>query len=429
MTLEKFLQDKENRIIYQSKLMKKYNKTLFTLKCNFPGEEKNTILSNNIVLFFHKEIMETLGKEIIYSEKYVNLEGITYIYISNLEKKELKNIAVSLESEHEIGRLVDIDVYETSIKSISRKDLNLEARKCYVCSEIAKYCSRSKKHKLEELIEHIENKFTNFFARYVSKKALKATIYELVTYPSYGLVSHVNQGSHKDMNVYTFIESSFVIEEAFYQVAKLSYSSLDIDKCFFRARQIGKNIERKMFAVTKGINTHKGLIFLMLIVIIAISKSYYYSKGIDSLEEYIKIISKDILNDFRNLEKKEKLTNGEKIYLKHGITGVRGEVYKGLSSLFRIFIPYYKKQLKKYDKNKANYLTLIYLMSIIDDTTIINRHSMEMLNLVKKKSKNLLETEDYFLLHEFEKECINKNISPGGSADLLAIIIFIESMY
>ena len=69
-------------------------------------------------------------------------------------------------------------------------------------------------------------------------------------------------------------------------------------------------------------------------------------------------------------------------------------------------------------------------MSNLEDTTILHRHDIEILNFVKLKAKDLHlkfdnNSLDINLLTEIEKEFIEKRISPGGAADLLAITMFL----
>lgn len=73
-------------------------------------------------------------------------------------------------------------------------------------------------------------------------------------------------------------------------------------------------------------------------------------------------------------------------------------------------------------------MTLIFIMSILEDSTIIHRKGIEVLKLVQVRAKKLVNESNFEKLAEFEKECINENISPGGSADMLCIVMFIHEV-
>ena len=71
------------------------------------------------------------------------------------------------------------------------------------------------------------------------------------------------------------------------------------------------------------------------------------------------------------------------------------------------------------DENEALVRTLLYIMSVVEDTNVIKRGGVEMGEYVRNKSKKLVEA-DMADIYEFDRELIEKNLSPGGCADILA---------
>ncbi|MDO5088207.1 MAG: citrate lyase holo-[acyl-carrier protein] synthase [Leptotrichiaceae bacterium] len=429
MNIGSFLNDREKRAEYQKKLIEKYKKPLIVLKANFPGKNKNLPLADNITDALSEEIGKLFEKDIIFTESFRNAEGKFFFYILNGDAYNIKKSAVILEESHELGRCADIDVHTSQGNLLSRKDIGNSFRKCFLCNDRAHNCVRSMKHSYEELYNFLEEKYRSYIAHKLSTAALEGLIYEVSCYPSFGLVSPLSTGSHKDMDFYTFLESGFSIEKAFYQMARIGYSDTDMDTAFSTAREIGKKAEISMMKITGNVNTHRGLIFLMGIVILASARNFYSGKNIKKMPELIKEITKNILDDFKNIEKKENLTNGEKLYIKYGFTGIRGEVREGLTDIFEDILPFYNGKLKCYDKNTVCSMTLIKLMSIINDSTIVHRHGMDTLNEVKNRAASLIGVSEQKKLKDFEKWCIENNISPGGSADILAVVIFLHRIY
>ncbi|RRD40692.1 citrate lyase holo-[acyl-carrier protein] synthase [Leptotrichia sp. OH3620_COT-345] len=429
MNIGNFLNDREKRVEYQKKLIEKYKKTLVVLKANFPGKNKNLPLADNIVDAISEEIDKLFEKNIIFRENFRNEEGKFFFYILEGNAYNIKKSMIILEESHELGRCADIDVHTPEGNVLSRKDIGNSFRKCFLCNDKAYNCVRSMKHSYEELYNFLEEKYRNYIAHKFSLAALEGLIYEVSAYPSFGLVSPVNTGSHKDMNFYTFLESGFAIEKAFYEITRIGYSDIELDTAFSIAREIGKKAEISMMRATKNVNTHKGLIFLMGITVLATARNFYLGKNIEKIPELIRKITKNILDDFKNIGNKENLTNGEKLYVKYGFTGIRGEVREGLTGIFDDILPFYDENLKCYSKNTVCSMTLIKLMNIINDSTIVHRHGIEMLSEVKKRTKSLIGISEKEKLEKFEKWCIENNISPGGSADVLAVVIFLHNIY
>lgn len=440
--IEEFLFDREKRVKHQEKLFKSYkDKTLVTIRINYPGIEKSNYVTDDIVNIIYNEILTYYKQYIIYNDRYKNKEGLVCHFIFDADFVSVKKLMIDIEEKHILGRCVDIDVYtmkDDKVIGISRSHLYKKPRKCFICDEDAKICSRSQAHSIEEIKKYFEKvylkhneyqKKREILAYDVSQIAVKAMISEVSTFPSFGLVSPISQGSHDDMNYYTFLNSSFAIAPFLKEMYNIGYSYHEPKYIFDSIRNIGKLCEEKMFEATNNINTHKGMIFLMGITITAVAKISYNNGRFEEIQDIIKLMVDNILDDFNDIDNKKELTHGEKLYIKYGFTGVRGQVKDGLSILFNNIIDKYCNS--ELSENDLYTQILIELLAIVEDSTIVYRHDIKTLNKVQKDAKELLEiggvyTNDGKLrVLELEKEYIKKNISPGGCADLLAVTIFL----
>jgi len=267
-------------------------------------------------------------------------------------------------------------------------------------------------------------------ASLLANLAYEALIKEVETTPKPGLVDLNNNGAHLDMNINTFYDSSKALLPYFEKFAMYGCSHKDEEPdCFLKdLRKIGKEAEERMLEATKGVNTHKGAIFSLGICLCASSYLISNNKEFKELQEIIKRISKPVLKDF-DLIKKAK-TSGEKLYLEYGIKGVRGQASEGYPICFEVALPYLES-LKGYSENDKLCLTLIRIMSELIDTNVIHRSSYKEALELKERMKELsvgLKDRDYLkIINELDQEFITRNISPGGSADLLALTIFIQN--
>lgn len=264
--------------------------------------------------------------------------------------------------------------------------------------------------------------------------AIQGMLYEAACFPSPGLVSPISTGAHKDMDYYTFIDSTVALAKYFSIFVKEGFKENSEAELFKNIRRIGVQAEKDMFTKTKGINTHKGMIFLMGIGCAAVGRTLKKKEGFSSVREKIKTMTKGIVkNELESLLniKKNKLSYGDKIFLEHNIKGIKGEVEAGMPIIFDFSLEFYQ-ECDYLEKNKRLVHTLIGIMQISNDTNIIHRHSIEVLDEVKEKARKIIslggmktqlgEEMIEALSHEFVK----RNISPGGSADLLGVTIFMD---
>ena len=269
----------------------------------------------------------------------------------------------------------------------------------------------------------------------IATLATKALLYEVSISPKAGLVSRLSNGSHKDMNFYTFIDSSLALYNYFLNCFDYGQEKLFSCPNFFKdLREVGKVAEKEMYEATKGINTHKGTIFSMGILLAVLGVHLKENKKIDLkvLSEKIKEMCKLLLNELEDADNIS--TYGEKAYKEYHLTGARGLAISGYKIVLLDGINKLKDFCKTLDFETACILLLFYYMSVLDDTNIVNRASITILKEVQILSKELFEENKKTLEKENIKNSmsklndifIEKNISAGGSADLLILTIFIH---
>lgn len=265
---------------------------------------------------------------------------------------------------------------------------------------------------------------------------LEAMLLEANCAPAPGLVDRFNSGAHNDMDIYTFIKSSVALSPYMHNFVYMGYmhkGALDTLLAFIRP--LGIEAEAAMFKATKGVNTQKGLIFLMVILCAAAGYVYRKYNIIKStlVFDAVKIMCQGLVaKELGNLPHDRKLTSGERLYHQYGIRGIRGELEDGLPIIQDIALPAYKKAISLGATDDALLIyTLLSIMTATEDTTIINRHDQDTLIMVQKSAKKLLSNDDILQLDGFDavkdldRQFIEQWISPGGSADLLAATHFL----
>lgn len=286
-------------------------------------------------------------------------------------------------------------------------------------------------------------KQNNEFAHYIASLAQRSILYEVSTTPKPGLVDRENTGSHKDMDFFTFMASSSALYNGFYECAfeGISFNELDSTKLMNNLRAPGIKCEKSMFEATKGINTHKGIIFSLGILCAAVGNLYRKNRKknffIEEICDEVKNIARDLtVKDFKGINEKNNLTHGERLFKEYGFKGIRGEVEGGFKTIQNQAVPIIRKWAKN-GQLSINDLFLQVLMSIMmesEDTNVVIRGGIESLIYTKKVSKDFIKSGGMNQIDARKKleimniEFVKKNISPGGSADLLAVSIFLGFM-
>lgn len=97
----------------------------------------------------------------------------------------------------------------------------------------------------------------------IASLAMESMLYEISATPKPGLVDRNNSGAHYDMNYFTFMSSAAALHDSFDKFVQIGwqYREGSIKAVLHPLRKAGKEAEFRMFSFTKGVNTHKGMIF------------------------------------------------------------------------------------------------------------------------------------------------------------------------
>ena len=156
VTVFQMAEARDRRKEYQSTLINTHKYPLISFTLNIPGPVKNTPAFKRIFEEGCRQITNRLSDNIVSINSRDELTGLEAYYSISLSAKEIKQITVEIEVSHRLGRLFDIDVIDVNHLSISRKDLDLEQRKCLICEKPAFICGRNRTHTVEVLLDKID---------------------------------------------------------------------------------------------------------------------------------------------------------------------------------------------------------------------------------------------------------------------------------
>ncbi|NGP61024.1 triphosphoribosyl-dephospho-CoA synthase CitG [Paenibacillus thiaminolyticus] len=275
----------------------------------------------------------------------------------------------------------------------------------------------------------------------LGKDAVLALLLEVSASPKPGLVDRFNRGAHKDMDFFTFMESSAALSSYFVKCARLGaeFRGDRPPELFNSLRPLGMAAEQAMFDATDGVNTHKGLVFSLGIICAAAACCMVEQQkarvDADALCERISRMTAGLCSrELDSLKKTEGLTNGETLYRKFGLKGIRGEVENGFPAVRNCSLPAFRhlKSQGACHMNDRCVQTLLHLMAVNEDTNIVARHDMDTLAFVQGQAQRVLDAGGMLtdqgrqMIYKLDEDFIKRNISPGGSADLLAVTIMLD---
>ena len=266
-----------------------------------------------------------------------------------------------------------------------------------------------------------------YIVAHLATRALKA---ELNTTPKPGLVDTHDSGAHRDMDHALMMRSIRAMHPYFVRLATLGYDSHQLPAHNDIVR-IGIEAEKAMFNSTGGVNTYKGALFSMGLAVTA--ATYIIGRGEVATtthgKEYVpnSLISTTIIqlaNGFPDTSgthgsrAKQLAQTGRK--LKSALDNAR----EGYSQLFGEWLPFYETRIKG-DDSYVKHKTLLRIMCDLDDTNIVYRTDYDTMLQVKTEARRLLEDFTEAGIEDMNCDFVSRNISPGGSADMLALVVFL----
>ena len=329
-----------------------------------------------------------------------------------------------------------MDVLCPNGRKVDRQELGLSGRKCLICGGMAQACARSRAHTVSELQKKTQEILCEALdtvdSTDAARLATQALLYEVATTPKPGLVDRENSGSHRDMDFFTFQASAAALFPYFSQCVKIGRETVDAQETFRRLRLPGKLAEGEMRRATGGVNTHKGAIFSMGILCGALGRLEREQWGSPGavLAECAAMTEGLVSKDYVNLMPETAKTAGQKLYLQYGITGVRGQAEAGFPAVLNVGLPKLEAALAAGKSiNEAGCAALLAMLADTVDTNTIHRGGYERAKEAAEEIGALLEKEPFptkETLERLDAEFIRDNLSPGGTADLLALVYMLH---
>ncbi|MDV5138761.1 triphosphoribosyl-dephospho-CoA synthase CitG [Chimaeribacter arupi] len=265
----------------------------------------------------------------------------------------------------------------------------------------------------------------------------EALLQEVMLTPKPGLVDKRNNGAHRDMNLGLFVRSIEALLSQMPRFYDLGFSTAALApvQVLPMLRPLGLAGEAQMLRTTGGVNTHKGAIFAFGLLLAAAGRLTALQRPLAQQP-----LCETVSHFCRGLVQRElggitaPRTAGERLYQQHGLTGARGEAESGFHTVRSVALPTWRRMMAKTgQKEQAQLQVLLHLMAWNADTNLAARGGMAGLHYVQQQAQGLLwqggvqAPDGAARLYALDDALIARHLSPGGSADLLAVTLFLAA--
>lgn len=444
VTLPQMLFARERRAQEQQALLRQYHMPLISFTMNIAGPEKDTPLIRRGFQEGCGMLEEGLKREkipVMHRQNRQEVTGCEAFYVVQGDPERIKSLCARVEDSCQLGRLFDMDVLSPQGEQLRRQTVGRQERGCIVCGAPGRGCASRRVHSVQELQQATRRILTEHFQQRdrqeIGTLALRSLLDEVCTTPKPGLVDRENSGSHRDMDIFTFNASASALAPYFLQCAAIGQDTRTQlpEDTFRELRAAGIQAEQSMFSATGGINTHKGAIFTLGTVCGAVGRLWTPEHPCRDLKRILEacaqMTKEAVEQDFAAMSASgEGVTVGQRLYLEHGLTGIRGEVAGGLPSVSEVGLPAFRQALAEgKSRNDAVAIALLHLIAKVTDTNMIARGGMDLAREAMEQVGELLEQNpmpEPELIRQLDKMFVQKNLSPGGCADLLAVTLFLH---
>ena len=267
-------------------------------------------------------------------------------------------------------------------------------------------------------------------ARRLARLARQALIAEAELTPKPGLVDRRGNGAHKDLSLESLRRSAHAIEPYFHEMAVVSQGAHPSQPVRERLAHIGRRAEHAMFEVTGGSNAHKGAIWALGLLVSALAMQ---EKGAATAAAVAAIAAEIAAFEDRAISRL--VTHGQTVAQQYGVAGARGEALAGFPHVVTVGLPTLRRRRRAGATEEVARLdTLLAVMSHLDDTCLLYRGGTEALVAVKRGALAVEaaggagSVSGGGELRALNQCLLELNVSPGGSADLLAAALFLDAV-
>ncbi|CAG9181504.1 2-(5''-triphosphoribosyl)-3'-dephosphocoenzyme-A synthase [Cupriavidus pampae] len=269
--------------------------------------------------------------------------------------------------------------------------------------------------------------------------AVGALLDEAELAPKPGLVDARGNGAHADLTLALMRTSAYSLRPGFAAMATAALEAGVPDRCLReQLGALGREAEATMMAATGGINTHRGAIWCLGLLVGAAALASQRGPRMEDGSVDARAVADIAAAIASHADRQRPAHTGNKGELAcrvYGVSGARGQAEAGFPHVMRHGLPTLHASRACGDAEpSARVNALLAIMATLDDTCVLARAGREGLAYMQAGATAVLEAGGVGTLcgrrqlRALEAGMLARRASPGGAADLLAATLFLDRL-
>ncbi|UGA52573.1 MULTISPECIES: triphosphoribosyl-dephospho-CoA synthase [Dickeya] len=267
------------------------------------------------------------------------------------------------------------------------------------------------------------------YAQWLAEAATRCLIEEARLSPKPGLVDSRGSGAHQDLTLALMERSARSLTDTFHTLALQSWQR-PVDAALRQlVGRVGREGEQRMMLATGGVNTHRGAIWALGLLV---SAAAMLGGGGDS-----QAIADTAARLARQPDSAAPtvFSKGRRATQRYQVPGAREEAQQGFPHITRLALPQLLHSRRQgAGEDAARLDALMSIMTSLSDTCVLSRAGLDGLETMQRGARAVLAAGGISrpagrqALAQLDAHMLALNASPGGAADLLAATLLLDGI-
>ncbi|WP_122571881.1 triphosphoribosyl-dephospho-CoA synthase [Pseudomonas viridiflava] len=267
-------------------------------------------------------------------------------------------------------------------------------------------------------------------SEHLADLAVDALMDEANLSPKPALVDRRGNGAHTDLHLGLMHASALSLWPTFKLMAEAAAQFKIVGQPLREELgRLGREGEAAMLRTTGGVNTHRGAIWALglLVTAAALDVNDCTSAAICQRAARLALI--------KDRQVVASNSHGSIVAQRYGAMGAREQAQQGFPAVTNVALPQLQRsRAAGSGEQNARLDALLAIMTTLADTCVLYRAGPEGLLAMQQGAQLVLDAGGSASLagrrelHELDKQLLALNASPGGAADLLAACLFIDGL-